>query len=209
MKLGSFSKIMGCIVVIGLMDSAVCASTAPKKSDMDSADFKQMMSRVPTISHGGSWPPNSGYVRYDSLHRKGKLLFGRYADNLEDACSGTTAFTSMPDESNWQTPIQGFNCKNGDLVLFAQLKGVKAEGAISDVRLAPGGGACSGFAQNVDVINLNRTRRVRATIGYHKNGYPITTVVPLSPGGRADSVLYCDYGDAWVAGACYIGDSGC
>ena len=85
------------------------------------SEIRKLLKLVPSPSHSGSWPQDEGYVAYETLTRLGNFLQGRFATSVEDACSRTTDFSTMPDERSWQTPIEGVECE-GQLILHAVLK---------------------------------------------------------------------------------------
>jgi hypothetical protein len=92
----------------------------------NSEQFTELMRNVPSVTHGGSWPYNHGYVSYATLRRvPGNYFIGRFARTLAELkIEGRPPppFTTMPDEKSWETPIRGFRIgDNYQLVLHAIL----------------------------------------------------------------------------------------
>jgi len=196
----NFRSVM-CVVALGITTYVSSALSDPNALDNNALDA--ILKNVPSVSHGGSWPYDTGYVRYDTLHRAGNYIVGRFATNPYDACAATQGFTSMPDERSWKKPVQSFHCNGTFDVLYADLTTGGPGSAMSDVKLEPGiNGGCDAFQRDVDAHNINTSRGIRATISYHSNGVQ-SIVVALAPGEVKRDVLYCNYGDAWVSGAYY------
>ena len=88
-------------------------STIPEhKYEKSGEEFARLMEKIPTSEHGGTWPFNEAYVDYSTLERveNGEYLKGRFAATLEEACLGTAAYTTMPHERKWKSPVESYQC---------------------------------------------------------------------------------------------------
>jgi hypothetical protein len=99
----------------------VAGLVSANAGDRTDDEVREYLKRVPSSSHSGTWPGDEGYVNYDTLSRVGSLFRGRFAKTFEEACAGTTEFSTMPDDRSWRTPIEGSSCEDGRLILHAVL----------------------------------------------------------------------------------------
>jgi hypothetical protein len=95
---------------------------------LTSDDVPELLQKMPTANAADpattppAWPEQRALGRYDNLARAGNLIQGRWANNIKDACIAAVPITSIPDEKNWQQPINLMQCFDGATVLVIQLR---------------------------------------------------------------------------------------
>jgi hypothetical protein len=123
MRYDAHFKNVAAFVLIIILPFAASAESKKGRLELNSPEAKSLLEKIPAVAHEGTWPLKNGFVRYDSLERKGHLLEGNYAANLAEACSKKNGRTTMPDEKSWKEPVETANCADdGELVLHIELK---------------------------------------------------------------------------------------
>ncbi len=169
---------------------------------------REHLRNLEEIPTDGTWPFESGYVRYDTLKRgKNGFMIGRWALTLDDACDGGAPFSSVPSEEEWKDGPYGAYCPDGMLALGGVFSGNSGAGSEPEdyIELICGTGAgCDGFRRTQRARNNHESRAIRATFQWRRqNGYPVTRSYKLEP-GEIITVSYCNCGAVTVTGAKYV-----